>query len=65
MQYDALFWFNLLPDGNLDDTSMYSHGKVIEGEQWLFHISIWDPNLPDEGDPQMPHEKMFNFHDEL
>jgi len=65
VEYDAVFWFNLLPDGNLDDTSMYSHAKVEEGEQWLFHISIWDPTLPVEGDPQMPHDRMYSFHDEL
>jgi len=65
VQYDAVFWYNLLPDGNLDETSMYGHLAVDQGEQWMFTVSIWDPALPAEGDPKMPHERMFRIHDEL
>merc|ERR1711933_489359 len=64
-QYEASFWYNLLPDGNLDETSMYSNLKVNTGEQWLFHVCIWDPTLPTDGDPQMPHDRIYQMHDEL
>jgi len=64
-QYSAIFWYNLLPDGNLDETSMYSNLRVNSGEQWMFHVSIWDPTLPVHGDPKMPHDIMYAMHDEL
>eukprot|EP01083_Nonionella_stella_P036814 100429_1 len=64
-QYSAVFWFNLLPDGNLDETSMYSNTRVSAGEQWMFHVSVWDPTLPKHGDPKMPHDVMYAMHDEL
>ena len=61
----AVFWYNLLPDGNLDETSMYSNTRVPGGEQWMFHVSIWDPTLPVHGDPKMPHNVIYAMHDEL
>ena len=64
-QYGAAFWYNLLPDGNLDESSMYSNAKVESGDQWLAHINIWDPTLPASGDPQMPHDAIYAMHDEL
>ena len=64
-KYSAIFWYNLLPDGNLDETSMYSNTKVSTGEQWMFHVSIWDPTLPIHGDPKMPHNVIYADHDEL
>jgi len=64
-QYSALIWYNMLPDGNLDETSMYSNLRVQSGEQWMFHVNIWDPTLPVHGDPTMPHDVIYAMHDEL
>ncbi|ETO21867.1 hypothetical protein RFI_15336, partial [Reticulomyxa filosa] len=64
-KYSALFWYNILEDGNVDESSIYSHEVVSTGSQWLAHVSIWDPNLPEAGDPNMPHDRMYAMHDEL
>merc|ERR1712154_425096 len=61
----AVFWYNLLDDGNLDENAMYSNVKITSGDMWLFHVSIWDPSLPSGGDPHMPHNRMYALHNEL
>ena len=63
-QFSAVFWYNLLADGNLDETSMYGHRKVEHGEQWMFHVSIWDPTLP-QHERERQHHLVYAGHDEL
>ena len=61
----AIFWYNLLEDGNLDESALYSNTEVVSGDQWMAHISIWDPDLPERGDPRMEHDFVYSMHDEL
>lgn len=61
----ALFWYNLLQDGNLDESALYSNTEVLSGEQSMAHVSIWDPSLPERGDPRMEHDFVYSMHDEL
>lgn len=38
-----MFFYDLLPDGNLDDYSMHAGKPVLEGEKWIGAAWIWDP----------------------
>jgi len=64
-EYQAVFWYNLLEDGNVDQASMYQHLPPTKGQYWIFHVSVWDPCLPERGDPRSEHEKIYQLHDEL
>ena len=64
-EYSLIWWYNLLPDGNVDESSLYSNGVVSSGYQYIAHISLWDPTLPVEGDPRMNHKRIYAMHDEL
>ena len=39
----ALLFYNLLEDGNGDDTSLHAALPVWEGEKWLANLWVWDP----------------------
>ena len=39
----ALLFYNLLPDGNVDDLSQHSSEFLQEGEKWLGTLFVWDP----------------------
>jgi prolyl 4-hydroxylase len=39
----AVLFYNVLPDGNVDDLSQHQSLPVIEGEKWLANLWIWDP----------------------
>jgi prolyl 4-hydroxylase len=39
----AVFFYNLLPDGNGDDLSLHAALPVWSGEKWLANYWIWDP----------------------
>lgn len=39
----AVLFYNMLPDGNADVTSLHSALPVREGEKWLANFWIWDP----------------------
>eukprot|EP00542_Grammatophora_oceanica_P003309 CAMPEP_0194057996 /NCGR_PEP_ID=MMETSP0009_2-20130614/64916_1 /TAXON_ID=210454 /ORGANISM="Grammatophora oceanica, Strain CCMP 410" /LENGTH=320 /DNA_ID=CAMNT_0038707963 /DNA_START=195 /DNA_END=1157 /DNA_ORIENTATION=+ len=39
----AILFYNLLPDGNMDDRSQHSAQPVDEGEKWLINLWFWDP----------------------
>ena len=62
-QYSLLFWYNLLNDGNLDEHTMYANKKVIQGNQVISHMTVWDPCLPSDGAPGARHSDIFK--DEL
>ena len=64
-KYSAIFWYEMLEDGNLDQATVYQHKRVENGEYIMGHIAVWDPYLPEDGDPRMNHATMFRMHDEL
>ena len=39
----ALLFYNMLPDGNVDDLSQHSSEFVQDGEKWLGTLFVWDP----------------------
>ena len=39
----AILFYNVLPDGNLDDLSQHASRAVVRGEKWLANLWIWDP----------------------
>ena len=39
----AVFFYNLLEDGNGDDLSLHAALPVTKGEKWLGNFWIWDP----------------------
>jgi prolyl 4-hydroxylase len=39
----AVLFYNVLPDGNMDDLSQHSGGKVESGVKYVANIWIWDP----------------------
>jgi len=39
----AIVFYNTLPDGNMDDLSQHSGGKVEKGFKYLANIWVWDP----------------------
>lgn len=39
----AVFFYNLLEDGNGDDLSLHAALPVWRGEKWLANFWIWDP----------------------
>jgi len=40
---DAMFFYNLLPDGNADTNSLHSGTHVRQGEKFMTNLWIWDP----------------------
>ena len=39
----ALVYYNVLPDGNMDDLSQHGGSKVKSGVKYLASIWVWDP----------------------
>jgi prolyl 4-hydroxylase len=39
----AVLFYNLLPDGNMDDLSQHASKPVLQGEKWLANLWVWDP----------------------
>eukprot|EP00586_Coscinodiscus_wailesii_P010669 CAMPEP_0172508870 /NCGR_PEP_ID=MMETSP1066-20121228/215598_1 /TAXON_ID=671091 /ORGANISM="Coscinodiscus wailesii, Strain CCMP2513" /LENGTH=256 /DNA_ID=CAMNT_0013287077 /DNA_START=171 /DNA_END=938 /DNA_ORIENTATION=+ len=39
----AVLFYNMLPDGNVDDLSQHAGGSVVKGEKWLANLWVWDP----------------------
>eukprot|EP00970_Alexandrium_tamarense_P018238 scaffold13324_cov206-Alexandrium_tamarense.AAC.8 len=39
----AVVFYNILPDGNMDDLSQHSGGKVEKGVKYLANVWFWDP----------------------
>jgi prolyl 4-hydroxylase len=39
----VMFFYDLLPDGNLDEYSLHGGEPVLEGEKWIGAAWIWDP----------------------
>jgi prolyl 4-hydroxylase len=37
----AVLFYNMLPDGNMDDLSMHASQKVIHGEKFLANLWVW------------------------
>ncbi|KAL3758970.1 hypothetical protein ACHAWU_003041 [Discostella pseudostelligera] len=39
----AVVFYNVLPDGNMDDLSQHAGGKVETGVKYLANVWVWDP----------------------
>jgi prolyl 4-hydroxylase len=39
----AVLFYNMLPDGNMDDLSQHASMPVKSGEKWLANLWVWDP----------------------
>lgn len=39
----AILFYNLLPDGNMDERSQHAALPVTKGEKWLINLWTWDP----------------------
>ena len=39
----AVLFYNMLPDGNVDDLSQHGSNAVMEGEKWVANLWVWDP----------------------
>ena len=39
----AVFFYDLLEDGNADELSLHSGAKVEAGEKWIAPLWIWEP----------------------
>jgi prolyl 4-hydroxylase len=43
MRGKAILFYNMLPDGNLDDLSQHGSHPVTKGEKWVANLWVWDP----------------------
>lgn len=41
----AVLFYNMLPDGNMDDLSQHSSQPVESGEKFLANLWVWDPHI--------------------
>mmetsp|Transcript_15740 Transcript_15740/g.29686 ORF Transcript_15740/g.29686 Transcript_15740/m.29686 type:complete len:707 (+) Transcript_15740:70-2190(+) len=39
----AVLFYNMLPDGNVDDLSQHSSEFLLDGEKWVGSLFLWDP----------------------
>lgn len=39
----AVLFYNMLPDGNVDDLSQHGSMPVDNGEKWIANLWVWDP----------------------
>mmetsp|Transcript_16402 Transcript_16402/g.22838 ORF Transcript_16402/g.22838 Transcript_16402/m.22838 type:complete len:172 (-) Transcript_16402:190-705(-) len=39
----AVLFYNMLPDGNVDDLSQHGGKKVVNGTKWVANMWVWDP----------------------
>jgi prolyl 4-hydroxylase len=44
---DAVFFYNLLDDGNGDDLALHAALPCTEGKKWLANYWVWDPKRKD------------------
>ena len=42
---NVILFYDMMPDGNVDDLTLHAALPVIEGEKWLANMWIWDPNF--------------------
>ena len=42
----AVLFYSMLPDGNLDDFSQHAALAPRKGEKWLINLWVWDPFFP-------------------
>ena len=40
-----VLFYNLLPDGNVDERSLHAALPVLEGEKWIANFWVWDPTI--------------------
>ncbi len=40
---NAIVFYNVLPDGNMDDLSQHSGGEVESGVKYVANVWVWDP----------------------
>lgn len=41
----AVLFYNMLPDGNMDDLSQHSSNPVESGEKFIGNLFVWDPHI--------------------
>lgn len=41
----AVLFYNMLPDGNVDDLSQHQSLPVTKGEKWLANLWVWEPTI--------------------
>jgi prolyl 4-hydroxylase len=41
----AVLFYNMLPDGNVDDLSQHTGEPVVSGEKFIGNLWIWDPAI--------------------
>lgn len=41
----AVLFYNMLPDGNMDDLSQHASRPVEVGEKWLANLWVWEPHI--------------------
>ena len=41
----AVLFYNMLPDGNMDDLSQHSSQPIERGEKWLANLWVWEPHI--------------------
>jgi len=41
----AVLFYNILPDGNLDDLSQHAAEPVLQGEKWMTNLWTWNPHF--------------------
>lgn len=41
----AVLFYDILPDGNLDDLSQHAAEPVVLGEKWMTNLWIWNPHF--------------------
>eukprot|EP00591_Stephanopyxis_turris_P009898 CAMPEP_0195517946 /NCGR_PEP_ID=MMETSP0794_2-20130614/11835_1 /TAXON_ID=515487 /ORGANISM="Stephanopyxis turris, Strain CCMP 815" /LENGTH=480 /DNA_ID=CAMNT_0040646831 /DNA_START=1 /DNA_END=1443 /DNA_ORIENTATION=+ len=39
----VVFFYSLLPDGNMDGLAQHASLPVTEGEKWVIYLRVWDP----------------------
>ena len=39
----AVLFYNVLPDGNVDDFSQHGSQPIKEGEKFLANLWVWEP----------------------
>ena len=44
-----MLFYNLLPDGNVDERSLHAALPVLEGEKWIANFWVWDPTITRRG----------------
>jgi len=40
----AILFYDVLPDGNMDEFSQHAAERVVAGEKWMINLWTWDPS---------------------